>query len=130
MGQTLFEIQKQFNNLLLNGVGYNILNNPIISWDNGFIKTLTAVCMLIAIVDAASKIADHKIFLTSVLKLAFAFVLVLMNFGQINPRTIAVDEMQIEAVKEARVSYQKNGGKTNEEVLDAMKTKYPKAFKP
>jgi hypothetical protein len=88
MGQTLFEIQKQFNNLLLNGVGYNILNNPIISWDNGFIKTLTAVCMLIAIVDAASKIADHKIFLTSVLKLAFAFVLVLMNFGQINPRSV------------------------------------------
>ena len=53
-----------------------------------------------------------------------------LKFVEIEEEPIAIDEMQIEAVKEARESYQKNGGKTNEEVLDAMKTKYPKAFKP
>jgi hypothetical protein len=53
-----------------------------------------------------------------------------LKFVEIEEEPIAVDEMQIEAVKEARESYQKNGGKKNEEVLDAMKAKYPKAFKP
>jgi hypothetical protein len=53
-----------------------------------------------------------------------------LKFVEIEEEPIAIDEMQIEAVKEARESYQKNGGKTNEEVLDAMKTNYPKAFKP
>lgn len=88
MFNSIYEVQKRFNSLLLDGVGYNILNNPLLSWENGFIKTVTAICLLISIVGVAGKIADHRLFLTSLLKLSFMFVLVLMNFGQIDPRGV------------------------------------------
>ena len=53
-----------------------------------------------------------------------------LKFVEIEEEPIAIDQKQIEAVEEARQSYQKNGGSTTEEVLDAMKKKHPNAFKP
>jgi hypothetical protein len=41
-----------------------------------------------------------------------------------------LSEDQVNAVEEARISYNKKGGKSNDEVLAEMRAKYPNAFKP
>jgi transcriptional antiterminator Rof (Rho-off) len=52
-----------------------------------------------------------------------------LKFVEIEEETIALEKDQIEAIEEARMSYEKLGGKTTSEVLDKMKKKHPKAFK-
>lgn len=37
---------------------------------------------------------------------------------------------QIKAIEEAQISFKINGGKSNDDVLTKMKTKYPTAFRP
>ena len=53
-----------------------------------------------------------------------------LKFVEIEEETILINPDQIEAVEEARESYKISGGKTSTEVIDSMKKKYPKAFKP
>ena len=57
---SIIEIQNRFNRELIGGVAYHFLNNPIISWESGFIKGLTAICALFALIDLAFKIKDQK----------------------------------------------------------------------
>ncbi|GEM_PF-5792398 len=42
---------------------------------------------------------------------------------------ISLNQEQMEAIEEARISLKKNGGKSHEEVMNKMKAKFPKAFR-
>lgn len=42
---------------------------------------------------------------------------------------LSLNKEQIKAIEEARISFDKHGGKSNEEVLAKMRAKYPNAFK-
>lgn len=83
---TIIEIQNKFNRELIGGVAYHFLNNPIISWESGFIKGLTAICALFAIVDLALKIKDQKQFAVGFANFAFYLTIILACYGQLNPR--------------------------------------------
>ena len=83
---TLIEIQHKFNRELIGGVAQQFLNSPIISWDNGFIQGLTAICFIFAVIDLILKVNDRKSFGSGVLNLAFYMVILLSCYGVINPR--------------------------------------------
>lgn len=52
-----------------------------------------------------------------------------LTFVEIEEDEMILDELQVNAIEESRAHYEKNGGKIHEEVLNAMKSKHPKAFK-
>ena len=52
-----------------------------------------------------------------------------LKFVIIEEEEISMTSEQVEAINEARASYQKDGGKPNSEVIETMKKKYPNAFK-
>lgn len=83
---SILELQKKFNAELIGGVSYHFLNNPVISWESGFIKGLTAICALFAIIDIVLKVQDQKRFALGFLNFAFYLTIILSCFGQINPR--------------------------------------------
>lgn len=83
----ILAIQEQFNDAIINGISYAITNHPVIGWNGfGLVKSLTAICFLLAIIDVASKIADSKEFIVSFVRTIFYLVIVLANFGQIDHR--------------------------------------------
>lgn len=86
--KSLFEYQQIFNDNLLGGISYYLMNNPVISWDSGFIQGLTGLCFLIAIMDAFSSIDNGKEFARKILTTALCLVVVLANFGKIDSRSI------------------------------------------
>ena len=83
---SFLELQNKFNRELIGGVAYHFLNNPIISWESGFIKGLTAICALFAIIDIAMKIQNQKEFAVGFARFAFYLTIILACYGQINPR--------------------------------------------
>jgi electron transfer flavoprotein alpha/beta subunit len=52
-----------------------------------------------------------------------------LTFVEIEEDEIVLNELQVNAIEEARSLYEKNGGKTHEEVINILKSKHPKAFK-
>lgn len=52
-----------------------------------------------------------------------------LTFIEIEEDEMILDELQVNAIEESRAHYEKNGGKTHEEVMNVMKSKHPKAFK-
>ena len=51
-----------------------------------------------------------------------------LKFVIVEDEEISINQKQIEAIDEARLSLKKNGSKSHEEVIDKMKNKYPNAF--
>ena len=92
--QSLAEYQQIFNSNIIGGVIHYLLNNPIISWDNGFIQGMTGLCFLIALLDALGSLGSSKEFARKILTMALCLLVVLMNFGQINPRSIIDFDLQ------------------------------------
>ena len=51
-----------------------------------------------------------------------------LKFVIVEDDEISINQKQIEAIDEARLSLKKNGSKFHQEVIDKMKNKYPNAF--
>lgn len=83
---SILEIQLEFNKQLISGIAYHFLNNPIISWENGFLQGLTALCSIIALVKIFSSSNNPQAFSAELLSFGFYLALVFANFGVINPR--------------------------------------------
>ena len=83
---SIIEIQNRFNRELIGGVAYHFLNNPIISWESGFIKGLTAICALFALIDLAFKIKDQKQFAVGFANFAFYLTIIMACYGQLDSR--------------------------------------------
>lgn len=81
------ELASSFIREMIGGVSNTLLNNPVVSWDNGFIRLIAAICALVTLTNIILSIRDTNTFATKSLRFIFFFTLLLMNFGIINPRT-------------------------------------------
>jgi RNA-binding protein YlmH len=53
---------------------------------------------------------------------------VTLNYTSLEESEAKLTQEQLVAINQARFSLKNNGGKTNKEVMDKLKTKYPNAF--
>ena len=51
-----------------------------------------------------------------------------LKFVIVDEEEVSLNQEQIEGINEARISLKKNGGKSHEDVISEMKSKYPNAF--
>ena len=86
MPLSLIQLIEQFNRNLLGEVSYVFLANPIMSWDNGFIKWFTVLAGIIGLVHVLMKLNKGGSFGEALLKYAFWWIIVLAIFGEVNPR--------------------------------------------
>lgn len=80
-------VMSSFVREMIGGVSNVLLNNPMLSWENGFIKIIAAICALIAISNIIMSLNNQQAFAEKSLRFLFMLIILFMNFGVINPRS-------------------------------------------
>ena len=80
-------VMSSFVREMIGGVSNVLLNNPMLSWENGFIKIIAAICALFAISNIIMSLNNQQAFAEKSLRFLFMLIILFMNFGVINPRS-------------------------------------------